>query len=200
MLTTCRYKCEKEVVNVSQKNKCVRHTEETKRHSYQYNWLGSPFIQSNKHFLSYSKTFQVKGPTLLLWVHNRWNLFGEWSICKHRVDFKLLQRNSWSLNPESEWQTPHWSFSVSRWWLGTGQEGHCVLIVLWLAAGGALPAYTCLPGCPQRTVRLQGWTCLLAPRSPSYEGSGAQWGQYGRYRKTQDPQPHMWMQHSTNPP
>jgi len=38
----------------------------------------------------------------------------------------------------------------------------------------ALPAYTFLPGCPQWTVRLQCWTCQLAPRSPSYEGSGAQ--------------------------
>lgn len=72
---------------------------------------------------------------------------------------------------------PHWSSLSWRCWLGTGQAGHCVLIVSccdWLL-GRALPAYTSLPGCPQRTVRLQCWTCQLAPRSPSYEGSGAQW-------------------------
>lgn len=73
---------------------------------------------------------------------------------------------------------PHSSFHcLEGCWLGTGQAGHCVLIVLGCDCllERALPAYTFLPGCPQWTVRLQCWTCQLAPRSPSYEGSGAQW-------------------------
>lgn len=64
------------------------------------------------------------------------------------------------------WRSP-------RCWLGTGQAGRCVLFVSRLVP--ALPACTSLPGCPQWTVRRQRWTCQRAPRSPSYEGSGAQW-------------------------
>lgn len=62
------------------------------------------------------------------------------------------------------WRSP-------RCWLGTGQAGRAFCVVI----GPALPACTSLPGCPQWTVRLQRWTCQRAPRSPSYEGSGAQW-------------------------
>ncbi len=77
---------------------------------------------------------------------------------------------------------PHSSFHSGRCWLGAGQAGQCVRFVSccdW-PLERALPAYTFLPGCSQQTVRLQYWTCQLAPRSPSYEGSGhsgkAEWG------------------------
>lgn len=56
--------------------------------------------------------------------------------------------------------------------LGTGQASVSCLCCDWLSER-ALPAYTFLPGCPRWTEGLQSWTCQLAPRSPSYEESGA---------------------------
>lgn len=58
-------------------------------------------------------------------------------------------------------------------WLGTGQASvACLLCCDWLSER-ALPAYTSPPGCPRWIGGPRSWTCQLAPRSPSYEGSGA---------------------------
>jgi len=84
-----------------------------------------------------------------------------------------LQGTKWcwgysrSVNGRGEWQAPRCSLHRA----GGGAWRAYRVIGCWRA----LPAYTFLPGCPQRTARPQGWTCQRAPRSPSYEGSGAQW-------------------------
>lgn len=125
-------------------------------------------------------------------LHNKLSLFGEWSLCQAHTDFicsaEQLECKWWVTGCRS------WLFSFSQsWrfggWLGTGQA--CLLWCNWLLKR-ALPAYTFLPGCPPSTaVRLQCWTCLLAPRSPNYEGSGATVArQKGHYRMAQDPNHH----------
>lgn len=122
-------------------------------------------------------------------LHNKLSLFGEWSLCQAHTDFicsaEQLECKWWVTGCRS------WLFSFSQvWWL------------VRYRAGGALRACCDVIGCwrglylltPFFLVALswlQCWTCLLAPRSPSYEGSGATVArQKGHYRMAQDPNHH----------